>query len=97
MPHVAQAVHMPQLTTAAVDDCHAEVVLAQPDSAVASRELLRHEERSHSTTRGHLTRERKKKEQLETRAANGVCPCCHRTFKQLARHMKTKHPDFPGE
>jgi hypothetical protein len=27
------------------------------------------------------------------RAAAGVCPCCNRTFIQLARHMKTKHPD----
>jgi hypothetical protein len=23
----------------------------------------------------------------------GVCPCCNRTFSNLARHMKTKHPD----
>jgi hypothetical protein len=28
------------------------------------------------------------------RASAGVCPCCNRTFQQLARHMKTKHPDF---
>lgn len=28
---------------------------------------------------------------LKTRARNGVCFCCHRTFKNLARHMKTKH------
>jgi len=27
------------------------------------------------------------------RAAAGVCPCCHRTFSQLARHMATEHPD----
>lgn len=26
------------------------------------------------------------------RAQHGVCPCCNRTFAQLARHMKTKHP-----
>ena len=25
---------------------------------------------------------------------NGVCPCCTRTFPNLAAHMKTKHPDF---
>jgi type II secretory pathway component HofQ len=25
------------------------------------------------------------------RVANGVCPCCNRTFQNLARHMKTKH------
>jgi hypothetical protein len=28
------------------------------------------------------------------RAAAGVCPCCHRTVKQMAAHMKTKHPDY---
>ena len=27
------------------------------------------------------------------RAAAGVCPCCNRSFVQLARHMKSKHPD----
>jgi FtsZ-binding cell division protein ZapB len=24
----------------------------------------------------------------------GVCPCCNRTFKELAAHMKTEHPDY---
>jgi hypothetical protein len=28
------------------------------------------------------------------RAAAGVCPCCKRTVKQMAAHMKTKHPDY---
>lgn len=28
------------------------------------------------------------------RSAAGVCPCCTRTFQQLARHMKQKHPNF---
>jgi len=27
------------------------------------------------------------------RVANGVCVCCNRTFQNLARHMKTKHPN----
>ena len=27
----------------------------------------------------------------------GVCPCCHRTFRQMALHMKNKHPDFRAE
>lgn len=27
------------------------------------------------------------------RSRGGVCPCCDRSFVQLARHMKTKHPD----
>jgi hypothetical protein len=29
---------------------------------------------------------------LKRRTAAGVCPCCSRTFKQLAAHMKSKHP-----
>lgn len=32
-------------------------------------------------------------ERLRRRTAAGVCPCCNRSFVQLARHMKTKHPD----
>jgi len=31
---------------------------------------------------------------LKNRAKAGVCPCCNRTFKQLAAHMKNKHPEF---
>lgn len=31
---------------------------------------------------------------LKKRVAAGVCPCCHRTFKQLAAHMADVHPEF---
>ena len=44
-------------------------------------------ERSLTATKGHVTRQKK-------RAAAGVCPCCNRTFKQLARHMKMQHPSY---
>lgn len=30
---------------------------------------------------------------LKKRATAGVCPCCNRSFVQLSRHMKSKHPD----
>lgn len=33
---------------------------------------------------------------LKRRIAAGVCICCRRTFSNLARHMKTKHPAFTG-
>lgn len=56
----------------------------------ATRDLLTHEERSHAATRGHLTRTKK-------RVAHGVCPCCNRTFQQLGRHMKAKHPEYIEE
>lgn len=28
------------------------------------------------------------------RFANGVCPCCNRSFDNVRRHMETKHPDY---
>jgi hypothetical protein len=31
---------------------------------------------------------------LKKRSAAGVCPCCNRTFKELAEHMKSKHKEF---
>jgi hypothetical protein len=55
----------------------------------------------HSTLlseRAIAAEKRKKKTQaeinrLKKRASAGVCPCCNRTFQQLARHMKSKHPE----
>lgn len=54
------------------------------------RENYKHSERSAIATRGHLTRVKK-------RIAAGVCPCCQRTFENLARHMKGQHPDYCGK
>lgn len=31
---------------------------------------------------------------LKRRISAGTCPCCQRTVSSLARHMKTKHPDY---
>lgn len=44
-------------------------------------------EASLRSTKGVVTK-------LKTRANHGVCPCCNRTFKQLASHMAIKHPNF---
>lgn len=34
---------------------------------------------------------------LKNRIAKGVCPCCKRSFKNLERHMKSKHPDYASD
>jgi hypothetical protein len=57
---------------------------------LATRELLEHEQRSHAATKGHATRRRKKLERVQA----GVCPCCNRSFQNLARHMAGRHPEF---
>lgn len=52
-------------------------------------EDLQRERRSHSATKGQLTKTRK-------RAAHGVCPVesCHRSFANVAAHVARQHPDF---
>jgi hypothetical protein len=44
-------------------------------------------ERQVSAARGQVTK-------IKNRVKNGVCPCCNRTFGNLARHMASQHPDF---
>lgn len=39
----------------------------------------------------------KRIKKLEKRAAAGACPCCHRTFANMARHMKHQHPEFVAD
>lgn len=34
---------------------------------------------------------------VKKRVGHGVCPCCSRTFQQLARHMANKHPEYRNE
>jgi hypothetical protein len=47
-------------------------------------------EASLRSTKGVVTK-------LKKRVAAGVCPCCTRSFANLGRHMKSKHPDFVNE
>jgi hypothetical protein len=55
-----------------------------------AREDARHAERRLAAQKGVTTRMRK-------RVANGVCPCCNRSFTDLRRHMETKHKGFVAE
>ena len=48
---------------------------------------LESEERRHAATKGQLTKTKK-------RINGGVCPCCNRSFVDLARHMAGQHPGY---
>lgn len=62
--------------------------LAQKDDEIAAAARSLEEERRRSAAyRGEATK-------VRNRAKAGVCPCCNRTFQNVARHMGTKHPDF---
>jgi ribosomal protein L37AE/L43A len=52
-----------------------------------AEERAEHERRRANGYKGHATK-------ITKRAKAGVCPCCNRTFKQLAQHMANKHPHF---
>jgi hypothetical protein len=47
-----------------------------------------------ASTKIQLEGQLKKANSKLKRVQNGVCPCCNRTFKDLAAHMKTKHPEL---
>jgi hypothetical protein len=57
------------------------------ESAEREEKRQRH---SAATARGKLKAQ-------SDRVKAGVCPCCNRTFQQLARHMKSQHPDWSGK
>jgi hypothetical protein len=54
---------------------------------VVERRATERAKRSAAAYQGKLTT-------LRDRVQNGVCPCCNRTFQNLMRHMKTKHPGY---
>lgn len=44
-------------------------------------------QKSRNAYMGHLNRTKK-------RIAAGVCPCCRRTFQNVAKHMANQHPSY---
>jgi chromosome segregation ATPase len=66
----------------------AEQRIAYKDDQVReARERAEKERHRANGYKGHATK-------MTKRVKAGVCPCCNRTFKQLAAHMANKHPQF---
>jgi Zn ribbon nucleic-acid-binding protein len=56
--------------------------------------LLREEQARHQRTISRINEVERERDRLKKRVKAGVCPCCKRTFRSLALHMKHKHPDY---
>jgi hypothetical protein len=79
---------------------HTYSIAGEGESKRLARELAQ-ERAKHDQTKAALrsadtalVSERKKSASVAKRVGNGVCPCCNRSFVNLQRHMKTKHPKF---
>jgi len=57
------------------------------EDAKYQRERRIKAERQRAAAKGQVTK-------IRNRVAAGVCPCCNRTFQNLARHMEGQHPDW---
>ena len=59
-----------------------------------ARDMLLTERNSKNYYKNSARAQKAAKTRLKNRVKNGVCPCCNRTFQNLARHIETKHPEF---
>lgn len=61
---------------------------AQKDDEIRRLERINTlERRSTAAYKGQVTK-------IKKRVGKGVCPCCNRQFKDLHKHMNSKHPDY---
>lgn len=68
--------------TQAADQARAEAT-HQRDQREAAERSLRATRAAHTRTKNRI--------------ANGTCPCCKRTFRDLAEHMQNKHPEYADD
>lgn len=68
-----------------------EAAQRQRDMAREDRDWQRQQrltaERQRAAAKGQVTK-------IKNRVSKGVCPCCNRTFPNLAAHMAGQHPDY---
>lgn len=62
-------------------------IAEKDDEIKLQKELRKYEEHRVIAYKGIVTKTKK-------RLSGGACPCCNRTFSNLASHMKTKHKDY---
>lgn len=74
---------------------------SEADKLRRERDRLKQQEAMLMDENARLLREREKAEaetrRLKRRVSAGSCPCCQRSFSNMSRHMKTKHPEFIAE
>jgi len=78
---------------------HQQIFKAQTDAERLNKELASERQRrvlAENTARAEADRAKAAEDKLarlQHRVTRGVCPCCKRTFANVARHMASKHPE----
>jgi hypothetical protein len=63
---------------------------------IARQQVARAEEEAVKARR-EADKALKETKKLKKRASAGTCPCCQRTFSNMATHMRKQHPQFFAE
>lgn len=69
---------------------------ARRERDIARQQVARAEQEAAEALARAQKAERAEK-RLKKRASAGTCPCCQRTFSNMATHMKNQHPNFVAE
>jgi len=88
-PFTAQRGHPQIYTETELDKLRRHLKFAE-GSAERARTQAESERRHRIAIKGQLTK-------TKNRIANGVCPCCNRSFSNLQRHMSGQHPQFVSQ
>ena len=57
-------------------------------------DVIQQEREAHEATQRQLRAQRGVVTRIKNRVGHGVCPCCSRSFENLNKHMKSKHPEY---
>lgn len=72
-----------------------ETLHAQRDFWLASLDWMESAGRDPSNVRAALAEAQARR--LKKRAAAGTCPCCKRSFSNMATHMRKQHPAYVAD
>lgn len=80
------------------DGCENTRIRRERDRLKQDQARLEEELSAWKATANEQSRQRaeaeKREQRLKKRAKAGTCPCCKRTFQNMAIHMKKQHPEF---
>lgn len=85
--------HSQHYSTSSLDRLKKELKAAN-ERAAHQAHMRQFAEEAQRRSEIELKKNKTKFRNIKTRVANGICPCCNRTFVNLQRHMHTKHPEF---